>query len=523
MAAFSRGFVDQILASIRPVHTAGLSDGGRITVNETISRFAFFYERLRNAVDYKDEHLVRKAAIVRILKRQLLLESDSDVISERVIRELISARYIPNGSLPESMIGDVAIRIKKYQAVAAVRAGTERHLEWLRGILAVEIEDVLVDSTQEKALLSFLYERLSESITYRGVALDAMDRRLQIYLACYRSLIKADDAMVGYKLVRAYLPEWQRPEEWIAEPRVIAERLIAVEQRINRQIRQPLGPRFLRVVRPWAVSLNILHAALLDRPNEAHAMLQSSEALSPHLARMAEDRYAKAKAKLRRGTARATLYLFITKMLLALVLEVPLEWLWYKEISTMALVINLLFPPILMFFVGLLIRVPGHDNTDRIIAGVCDLLSDSPIPPREIRVPRSRTGVSGFLFTMTYAATFVLTFGLIILGLQAIGFTWISSSIFIFFLCVVSFFAYRLRITAREIVVIEPKQGLRGVIADFFFLPVLRMGQWLSRSISRINVFLFIFDFMFEAPFKLFLTVLEEWFAFLKEKKEELQ
>ena len=60
-------------------------------------------------------------------------------------------------------------------------------------------------------------------------------------------------------------------------------------------------------------------------------------------------------------------------------------------------------------------------------------------------------------------------------------------------------------------------------LVDFFSLPILRVGQWLSTSISRINIFIFIFDFIIEAPFKLFLNVLEEWFAFMKEKKEELQ
>ncbi len=61
------------------------------------------------------------------------------------------------------------------------------------------------------------------------------------------------------------------------------------------------------------------------------------------------------------------------------------------------------------------------------------------------------------------------------------------------------------------------------MLIDVVSLPILRAGQWLSQSISRLNVFLFFFDFLFEAPYKLFLSVLEEWFAFMKEKKEELQ
>lgn len=523
MPAFSSGHVSQVLDAVKPVPPRVGPEGSRITVNEAVSRFAFLYERIRNAVDYKDEHLIRKSAVIRILKRQLLLEADPSVIAEHLIRELIAARYLPNASLPESLVDDVARLVRKYQAVARVNAGGERHARWLRDITAAEIESALVDSTSEKALVTFLYERLADSIKVRGAEIDDTERRLQVYVACYRSLVKADDAMIGYKLLRAYLPEWVRSEEWLEDPRPIAERLVAVERRIRERLKHRLAQRFLRAVKPWAVSLAILRGVLIEKPEDAEAALAKPETLDAKIARMAEERYARARARLRRGTVRATLYLFITKMLLALVLEVPIEWMWYARVDYFTLTINLLFPPTLMFFVGLLIRVPGQENTERIINGAHELLSEEPIAVREVKSPKTRRGFSGFLFTMAYTATFLITFGLVSLILGALDFIWISAAIFIFFLCVVSFFGFRLRQTAREVIVVEEKQGIISAIADFLSLPVLRAGQWLSRSVSRINIFLFIFDFLFEAPFKMFLTVLEEWFAFMKEKREELQ
>jgi hypothetical protein len=57
---------------------------------------------------------------------------------------------------------------------------------------------------------------------------------------------------------------------------------------------------------------------------------------------------------------------------------------------------------------------------------------------------------------------------------------------------------------------------------DLASLPILRAGQWLSRQMGRFNILQFFFDFLFEAPFKMFLSVLEEWFAYLREKKEAL-
>jgi hypothetical protein len=523
MPVFSSGHVSQVLEAIKTVPPIIGPEGSRITVNEAVSRFSFLYERIRNAVDYKDEHLIRKSAVIRILKRQLLLEADPEVIAEHLIRELIAARYLPNATLPESLVDTVARFVRKYQAVAKLNAGGERHATWLRDITAVEIEGVLVDSSSEKALVTFLYERLADSIKVRGAEIDETERRLQVYVACYRSLVKADDAMIGYKLLRAYLPEWVRSEEWLENPRPIAERLVAVEWRIRDRLKHRLSQRFLRAVKPWAVSLGILCDVLLEKPEEAEAALAKPETLDAKVARKAEERYAKARTRLRRGTVRATLYLFVTKMMLALVLEVPIEWFMYAHVDYFTLSINLLFPPTLMFFVGLLIRVPGQENTERIEGGVHELLSDQPIADREVKAPKTRRGFAGFLFTIAYAATFLITFGLVAIVLNALDFIWISAGIFFFFLCVVSFFGFRLRQTARETIVVEGKQGISSAIADFLSLPVLRAGQWLSRSINRINVFLFIFDFLFEAPFKMFLTVLEEWFAFMKEKREELQ
>ncbi|MFA4834081.1 MAG: hypothetical protein WC619_04540, partial [Patescibacteria group bacterium] len=41
----------------------------KIKVSEVISKMAFYYEKIRNSVDYKEENLLRKNAVERILKR----------------------------------------------------------------------------------------------------------------------------------------------------------------------------------------------------------------------------------------------------------------------------------------------------------------------------------------------------------------------------------------------------------------------------------------------------------------------
>ena len=523
MKAFDRGLADHIVSAVSPQTPPVLAEGSYIVVHAAVSRFAALYERIRNAVDYKDEHLLRKSAVRRILKRQLILESDPFVIASQLLRELISARYLPNGKLPESLIEDVALRVRKYREIERCRVGSDAHLSWLLGIVAVEIEDVLVDSSREKALITYLYERLADRVHIQGAGIEEADLRLQIYIAASKGLTKADDEMLAYKLIRAYLPEWIRPSDWIESPQAIAERLIGVERRIRLSLRHPLAPRIQRAIKPWAASLVILRDTLAEKPGSAAEILASPESLTDAVLRMTERRYQEAKGRLRRGAVHATLYLFVTKMLVALVLEAPVEYALYGIIAVPALVINLLLPPGLMVLVSLFIRIPGKANTARIQENVLLLLTKDGIPVREIRIPRKRRGLTRALFSLVYLLMFLVTFGLITVILNALHFTWVSISIFLFFLCVVSFFAFRLRQSAREFVIVEGRERFTTVIVDFLSYPILRAGQWLSRSISRLNVFLFILDFLVEAPFKMFLGVLEEWFAFMKEKKEELQ
>lgn len=524
MSSYSDGKLAEISAALTPPPSVEALEGTRITVHAAVSRFAVLYEKIRNAVDYRDDHLLCKAAIVRILKRQLGLEHAAGAVALQLVRELIAARYLPNATLPESLVVEAAMVVRKYQALKKTRLIAERHLRWLLGIVAAELEELLCDHTREKALVNFLFEQLGDRITIRDVAMDEATRRLQVYIACHRSLFKADDEMLGYKLVRVYHEAWMRPAEWIeTSAREMALQMVGVEQNVQAQLHDSRAQKFLAAVKPWGISLNILREALTEDDGKGMGLLQKPEELKKAAARIAERRYKESRGKLRRGTVRAIIYLFITKVLLALAIEIPFEKILFNAVDRMTLAINILFPPILMLIVGSLIRVPKRDNTERIERGVEELLSVEGPKGREIRLPASRGFFGNFFFRVGYALMFFVTFGLVFFFLGMLKFTWVSACIFLFFLCIVSFFAFRLRLAAREFVVVERPDRFSTVMIDFFTLPILRAGQWLSETVSRINIFIFFFDFIIETPFKLFLNILEDVFAFMKEKKEELQ
>jgi len=511
----------QLLLALYPPKQALPPEEARITVHAAVSRISVLYEHIRNAVEYREEHLLRKWAILRILRRQLVLEGDPVIIGHNLIRELIAARYLPNETLPEALIEDVAWVVRKYQGIVSTGIASSRTLEWTLGVISSEIEEVLSPPYVDKALVTFLYQKLSDKIFIKGSNMDDAERRLQIFVACYRTFVKADEEQVGYKLLRAYVPEWMHPETWVDSPEGIAEKLIGARERVNAYFHSPLTQRFMRAVRPWAVSLWMLREAVEDE-KERETMLSSREDTHSAVEAVTARRESQARKKIVRGTVRAMIYLLITKIAFALALEVPVEQYLYGSVSKFALGVNISLPPVIMLFVGVFIKKPGSANRKRILEHVDALLTQGGPARYDIRMPHKRSAGSAFIFGLLYIGMFCLSFGVIGSWLWRWHFTFIAIVIFFFFLCVVSFFGYRLRVTAREIIVVRPRERLLNAIGDFLTLPILRAGRWLSISISRINVFAFILDVVIEAPIKIFLGALEESLKFIREKKDEL-
>jgi hypothetical protein len=54
-------------------------------------------------------------------------------------------------------------------------------------------------------------------------------------------------------------------------------------------------------------------------------------------------------------------------------------------------------------------------------------------------------------------------------------------------------------------------------------MPILSLGQLLSRGLSKLNFLSVFFDFIIEAPFKLVIEVIEEWISFVRTKRDEIE
>lgn len=517
--------VDALITAFEEPKPQG-REGVHPTVSGTVSLLAVLYEKARNAVEFRAEHLVRRAAIERILKRRIMINGGSNTVAENLILELLWAKYIDSGLVDDAKISDIQAIINRYLSIRhqVFDAGTKpAGITWdtLMGLASSEIEETIVSARKREALTDFFYQAIRPKITIPGA--DERLINIQTYIAIERAYNGADEALIVFHLVKMVQPEWFTQATSNPTPLIpsFLQNLVTVKQ----SLRDPLGEPLSRYVRRHTPPFLLIRDFFLDMDDKAREIMEKSEAFDTKLAELADRRYHEIGAKVRRAIVRSIIYIFLTKMLFALALEAPFDLYIAKRVSYVSLAINTVFPPILLFLVAGFISVPGADNTRRLIERMKKIIYrfDELKTEKDVFVlgGQNRRPILTAIFSVFYLATFLISFGLISFLLTKLHFNVASQIIFVFFVTLVSFFAYRIRATAREYEMVE-HQGFLAPMVDFFFLPILRVGHVLSREIAKINIFIFLFDFILEAPLKVIFEVAEEWIRFVRTKKEEI-
>lgn len=507
----------------------------RIKVSLMASKLAFFYEKIRNAIDYQEEHLLRRNAIKRILKRLVIVEGRREKVGRHMLYELIRARYLENEKIPVTKISEVEKILQKYFYLIKDTRLTKNLspkefkenseiLNWVLGIAASELDENLVPYNIDDALVSTMYKVVKKDLVFLSQVqrMTQSERDIHIYLAIHRSLIKSDFDILSYKLLKLYYPNWPNPEEETLEE--ISKNLKLIKEAITDQIRDPLGDKLIKLFKAHAIYFTILKDVILKNPNNAYQRLTDSQCLAADITKACQTRYQITKTKLHRSIRRSVIYIFITKMALGIALEMPFDIFLYRQINYIPLGINIIFHPTLMFLVTGFTKIPGEQNTKKIISGIQAIIFDQDrekIIYKEKKSQQKGT-FSNKLLTLIYVLMYSISFGLIIYILNKMNFNILSGFLFILFLSIVSFFAIRIKYGAKELEVIEKKENFISFIIDFLTVPILRAGRWISLQSSKINVFVFLLDFIIEAPFKMTVVAFEHLISFVKEKKEEI-
>ncbi len=500
----------------------------KIAVSQAVSFFALVYEKIRNAVEYREDHLIRRAAIERIITRRLTLNPDGRNEAENVLRELLWARYFANGSLGGKELMDVQLIIDRYlllkKRILMGRPIEVQRLfsEHIIDLMTCEIEETLSPENANRfsSYLFFIYQVLRKKIKIEGLSDDQKDA--YFLAALEKSFRKSDQPYQRYHLfVTFYKPIHTYTER---ELEVFITKAPAIFKKIDETITSPYVESLTRFTRKQLPPFQVLFSILKDKPN-AEAIISDKKTLWKQVDETCREKYQQLNSRVRTLALRSFIYVFLTKMVFALILEVPVSKWLYGDVNMRSITINTLFPPILMLLIVSVFKIPGEENTKNIYNRIIDIIdADTAFETNISYMPkkaRERKPILIFGFTIFYSLTFIVTLSLIYEVLLYLGFNLISTVIFIFFVSLVSFFSYRVKQIVNEYRLAE-KEGVLTPIVDFFFVPVLSLGKFFSGGLARLNFMIFILDFLIEAPFKLIFEVVEEWITFVRKRKEEI-
>lgn len=500
-----------------------------IHVSHITRGLGFLYEKIRNTLDYKEESLWTKNTILRILRRNganAMLAGDA--IGKTIIQELIRGRYLENDAIRESKAYEIEQILAKYRTLweaafsgIASQSGKERAVtDWIVSLAACEVEETLRRSQEDDLYLRFLYEAMRDRIEFPvGVAENTA--KLQMYLASYRSIMQADTDMESWTSFKLLYPDWKNAgRELISE---VGRNLESVKRHIEEMLFSPYRRELDRIFKRRSLHAALLRDILGGNLAGAETILTEPEKLETILRTSYDKRYGENRARLRRTAFRAVLFIFFTKMLLAFVIEAPYEIWTTGKVDYYPMAFNVLLPASILLAASLSIRMPGEaQNFVKLLVDFNRILGADAEPLDVVRVRKRRATIARISIGIFYIANFALTFGIILWISGQLGFNPVSTALLVIFLSLVSFFAVRLRKTANELAAIDESEHWARQLFDFIIFPVVEVGRFLNWGFRSLNVVVALFDFLLEAPFRTMVEILEEWFSFLKERKESL-
>lgn len=500
------------------------SDDKTISVNPLVAELASWYEKFRTAMDYREDEVILRAAIERILRRRLLLGGGGQAIAAPLIRELIWARYFPDASVPQSAVEKVSLTVDLYLHLEKKineyhRINHGQVYDWIIHLLSSEIEDILKPGNEKDLMAHFIYQIFKERITISDDSEESRD--IQVFIAVRRAYANDDLALLRFRLFRQYFGHVTAHNV-----EAIAKDFLNAKKNFEHHFNYPAKDKIYNYIKKQTIPFLILDDVFRKHRGEVSQLVSDEDALGSEVLAACNARYKTISGKVRRAIIRSVIFIFFTKAVFALFVEGAFERFLYGRIIWSSIAINTLTPPLLMVVVGILIKTPNKENSFRILRKINTVLYDeNPLLESSIVVkkkPGKTDPILWTLFIFLWLTTFALSFGGIVFILTKFGVNPLSQTVFIFFLAIVSFVSFRINRTANMYIIKDRKDNLGSLIFDFFFMPFIQVGKKLTQAVSQINIILFIFDFIIETPFKGIAAFFEQWLLFLRTQREKL-
>lgn len=487
----------------------------KFNVSGVASDVYFAYEKLRNAADYSHQHLLLRSAIERFLKRDLTLKHGSrpKKLAKDLLTELTNARYFANDSIPTTALTQINQFIADYvsffhTATNSVGVTPQTAARWTYQILSVAIERILQPQPTNDSLIGFAFNHYAEAIERKNFAeLSEDDFNIAVFCASMRSIFNSDQATTMSVWLSLTLKSGTSIQDFVK----------ACEQ-VDKWFDAPQTNKLGRIINRYGAPVRSINEVVQSNPE---ITLNNSRDFMQLLEETVVTQYSITQNKLQKSVKRAVIFIFLTKLLTGIAIEIPYDLFIFGKIAYIPFAITMLVPIIYMLSAIFSLRRPDSRNTQTILNYVERIIykTDNPIVYRQrARVnPRWRTW-----FNVVYALIAFAVLGFVIWGLIQAGFHIIHAVMFFLFLSGASLLRFRIMQSARELEVIDRHQSVFAALADFLYLPFIQLGQVLSDKYRQINLAAFLLDLAIELPLKTSLRTLRNWADFLRDKREEI-
>ncbi|HWZ65642.1 MAG TPA: hypothetical protein VNX65_02470 [Patescibacteria group bacterium] len=489
-------------------------------VNHVGSGLYVAYEQLRNAAEYTEDHLLLRRAIERFLHRvrALRVQGTKQEIGTELITELTQSGYIKNDAVPLSSISQIDQSLQWYVAYywhlrTIGKVPIENAMRWITQIASTDVERQLHPRPKEEVFLAFAHSHFLhalQQVDYPEFK-DEWTYDMALYTVVHQTLLKSDLATTRYWFLHKSGKSLDQLDEFIRLNELVEE-LYKGEQTI----------KLSRIVRRYCPTFRILIGIIAQTPHSASAINDRSQLLSLADIEIARA-YRSTRKRLRSALIRSVVFVFITKTIIGLSLEVPYDLATVHSVAILPLMFNLLFPPAYMALVGFSISTPDAHNVKAIKNHIDRIFYQPGQTPITYTVRRQETSPAiRRVFSAIYIIMFGLSFGLLVGALARIGFNIVQGLVFFVFLSTVSFLGLKLVRTAHEFELLDQRSRLVDIISSFLMTPFVRAGQWITDKYSRVNLVTFLLDIAIEVPLKTSLRLVQQWTGFLRDKRDEL-
>lgn len=536
--------IKELLKDYKLVVTKPKKEGATIHVDEIASKIARLYEQIRQVVDWKQENVLRRSAILRILKRSLIakissltttISIDIDYVAESLILELIRGGHLPNDEIPVEQIKVIGRVLKKYIFIlenAPFTQNKEKFLlkkkvnfyNWLLEIAACEIEDILAPPQKENGLIKAMTLSMNERIRLvPNNLLTESEKRTLTYIAVCRTLFDLDDSYISFHILKYQYPDWNNPSEETTIK--FASQIFNIAERIEKCLTHPLSRDFFNLCEKNDTVFTLL-GDILDYYKKSPAKIPLVLADKRYFRKLIINFYNKRlktlKTRLFRLAILSTLSVFVSNWFTYFIVEVPLAHLFYEGFNFWSAVVDFILPSLAMFILVAIIKPPGPGNLDKVIEASFNFVyQDQPKEIYEIKKQKKRRFFFNLIIGFFYLAAAVIFFGTVAWVFYIANIP-ITSVIFDTLTIAINVFAALVvRNKAKELTIKE-KPSISEFFLDVLSLPVARVGNFLANKWKEYNVISVFFNYFIEMPLITFIEFVESWREFLKQEKADI-